>query len=221
MTTFCYFSSVKISSIVTGLFLTLVVWLYSGPSYSTPPLPPGKTVWFYRVDTRPPEIIFSEGFSPRGTNLNLVDHFLSMTDELRRTGFISVTDDYRTAVEFANNILGARNTDVVYIYQVSAEAGFYNVEYSIRAHLEDILFHRRESGDPLYNYLDRLYDGLDFFSWERGWVAPNIITGNSVRSMNIIRRNLYSNPEYGGMSISVDEQSVPNPGFTASNSLNN
>lgn len=219
MTKFCYFCSAKTASIVKCSFLILMVWIYSGPSYSDPPSPPSNTAWFYRVDTRPPEIIFSEGFAPRGNDHDLVSQFLGYSEQLTNNGFVSVTDSFSVAVEFADSILRSGDNDNLYIYRVNAAAGFYNVEYSIRTHVDNILSDREESGDSLHNYLERIYDGLDAFSWEREWVTSNTIAGSSVRAASLVRRSPHLNSAYPGLHISVDEESVPNPEFIASNSL--
>jgi len=218
MIVFCNVYSEKTLSLIKALFLLLILCMYSGLSYSAPK-PPGKTAWFYRVDTRPPEVIFSEGFTPRGNNLNLVDHFLSMMCELGNAGFVSVTDNFKTAVFFAATIIEGRNKDFVYLYQVSPEAGFYNVEYSIRMHMEDIFADGSERVSPLNNYTRRLYSGLSDFSWEREWVAANEIPAHSVRAVYKVRLTSNSNPAHSGLNISVDENSVPNPGFIASDTL--
>ncbi|KAM0664908.1 hypothetical protein ACQRIU_006292 [Beauveria bassiana] len=75
----------------------------------------GKDGLFYRGDSRPPAVVFAEGFSPQGSNQNLQNH-LSFAGN---SGLVSVTRSPQTAERYAFG-RGADGATKGYIYVINA-----------------------------------------------------------------------------------------------------
>ncbi|KJZ80020.1 hypothetical protein HIM_00734 [Hirsutella minnesotensis 3608] len=87
---------------------TLVLWKRGKPDGNREGMPPLEAASkeahdgspkgiFYRGDTRPPAVIFKEGFTPRGTDMNLDNH-LNFKGE---SGYISVSRSRDEAIRYA------------------------------------------------------------------------------------------------------------------------
>jgi hypothetical protein len=78
----------------------------------------------FRADTRGPEDIFSEGFQPKGGNMDLWQH---VTQNPADSGFVSTTSNLGSAQDFANEIRAD------YIYQVRANGFDVNEMFGDRS----------------------------------------------------------------------------------------
>lgn len=65
----------------------------------------------FRADSRGPEEIFSRGFEPKGTNMDLWEH---VTQNPADSGYVSTTKSLASAQDFAED------SDAPYIYRVQA-----------------------------------------------------------------------------------------------------
>lgn len=96
----------------------------------------------YRVDDRPPEVIFAHGFTAWGGNNNLVAHVTGEscgesvdTDEPPSSAFISTTTSWNAAMNLASlwTITASATGQVrdTYIYRIRADRFFFNALDSI------------------------------------------------------------------------------------------
>jgi len=90
----------------------------------------------YRVDTRPPEEVFQDGFSAWGSDLDLVRHTINTQD--RSSGFVATTSDLAAANRIANDYLaqtdaaGGRRYRTVWLYRIAPGSDMHNVAQSLR-----------------------------------------------------------------------------------------
>lgn len=90
----------------------------------------------YRVDTRPPDEVFRDGFSAWGSDLDLVRHTINTQD--RSSGFVATTSDLAAANRIANDYLaqtdasGGRRYRTVWVYRIAPDADMHNVAQSLR-----------------------------------------------------------------------------------------
>ncbi len=186
------YTSLKRNSLqFRAYFLVLVVVLFANVAYGqNPPRPANSNSYLYRVDTRGPDIIFRDGFLPRGRSDNLVSHFLD--DNWRQgngTRFISTTDDYDTAVRFARDVHeehltatnlpplddgesdDGANDNVLYIYHIRPSREFYNMVHSMDTYVNNLRAYATPN-DPSYidHQITQVETGLERFAWEREWI---------------------------------------------------
>lgn len=89
----------------------------------------------YRVDSRPPNVIFRDGFSSHGYNLNLQQHIRgdSCAAGSRDSAFIATTTDlndtYRTARQYYSM---SYFTGTLYRYRIRADNNYYHLEPSVQ-----------------------------------------------------------------------------------------
>ncbi|OAA56388.1 hypothetical protein ISF_07456 [Cordyceps fumosorosea ARSEF 2679] len=76
----------------------------------------GEKGVFYRGDSRPPSVIFAEGFAPQGNNPSLRDHL----GFAGNSGLVSLTRDPSRAEHYAFGRTGAK-TEKGYVYVVSTK----------------------------------------------------------------------------------------------------
>lgn len=209
--------------ILAALAFSFLLYPFSAQSSdSGSPNVPEKTVWFYRVDTRSPQEVFSHGFSPKGNDTNLANHVRSLDKNLGGAAFVSVTDSYASALQFAENMMESMSENTIYIYQISAEPGFYDAIYSVRSHLQNLT----STGqiDNLPRYSKSLVNAIEDFSWEREWVVQGEIEPRSVRAAFIARSSATPTQAsdtggYSGYFLTVDSSSTLNRGFYSTNAL--
>jgi hypothetical protein len=119
------------------ILATIVVPLAVKAQIPPTPTQPPKEV--FRVDTREPADIFAHGFTPWGSNDNLIDHVggTSCTANVSRGGthdsaFIATTDDQDTLERIVRAYLGRLPVGrSVYIYTIRADANFYSAQASV------------------------------------------------------------------------------------------
>lgn len=112
-------------------------------------LPQGHndSVFFYRVDTRPPNEIFEQGFQPRGINADLLSHVRGMTagaryDSLAEpSAFVATTTSIKVVKHLAWAILHdiVRPGESVWIYEVQPDNNSFSVDTSFRLAIEMLL----------------------------------------------------------------------------------
>ena len=113
-----------------------------GPQHTGPQYTGELPRILYRVDTRPPEVVFRDGFSAWGNNMDLVRHTINTRDN--SSGFVALTDDLGAANQIANDYLsdldeaGNRRHDRVWVYRVAPGADVHNVTRSLE-HIEALV----------------------------------------------------------------------------------
>ena len=60
----------------------------------------GRKQFLYRIDSRPPEVVFAEGFTAPGANLDLMNHYswLFARGHGESSGFIDLVGDEESAI---------------------------------------------------------------------------------------------------------------------------
>lgn len=91
----------------------------------------------YRFDTRPPEEIFSTGFTARGTNLDLRRYlsdarFIRSRGPSGNPGFIASTEYSAAALVVGEYTMARRGIARGYIYRIRADDHFYDLNLSVR-----------------------------------------------------------------------------------------
>lgn len=123
--------------------------------------------FFYRMDTRPPEEIFRDGFTPGGNRLSIFQHVIGETCQpgVRTTGFIAVSSNETFAVNWGseNQPVGAR----FYVYRIRATEHFYNA-------VQSLIYARRQTNDLAYEMAAWRYMS------ESEWVTPVAIPADDI-----------------------------------------
>ncbi|WP_416221795.1 scabin-related ADP-ribosyltransferase [Salmonella enterica] len=102
----------------------------------------------YRVDSRPPDVIFRDGFSAHGNNRSLQQHIRgdSCAAGSRDSNYIATTSDLNEALNTARVYYSSSTfSGRLYRYRIRADNTFYSLEPSV-AYLEshDIQFNHFE-----------------------------------------------------------------------------
>ncbi|ACZ23464.1 Pertussis toxin, subunit 1 [Sanguibacter keddieii DSM 10542] len=124
--------------ILTAALLGLVVPV-AAPAASAPrlDLPPGCSappVCTFRVDTRPPEVVFAEGFTPLGDRDQLLAHAVGYFDEgLTGSAFVSTVSD----LDLANVMMRGRG-ESFWVYAVWRSENFFSLNSSLEAFAGDL-----------------------------------------------------------------------------------
>lgn len=108
---------------------------------------PSPTSTVYRIDFRAPEIIFQEGFQPRGNNMNIIDHLSGRSTYGQHASFTHNSGLISTAgIRDAAIRIGYSNAQVwqmhntgtpptMYLYEIRGTTDMYNA----RASMEDYM----------------------------------------------------------------------------------
>jgi hypothetical protein len=121
------------SNYLMSLKSTLLGWLLLMGlvqfTWAAPPLPP--LLW--RVDSRPPETIFSTGFVALGNNTSMLDH---VSGRFNDSGFVAATEQRETARAFAQLMYllnPSYRGSPLYIYQIRPQNNAYSVVNYLRS----------------------------------------------------------------------------------------
>ncbi|WP_424937022.1 MULTISPECIES: hypothetical protein [Bacteria] len=160
---------------------------------------------FYRVDTRPPEVVFRDGFSAWGSNMDLVRHTINTRD--RSSGFVALTDDLGAANQIANDYLsdldeaGNRRYERVWVYRVAPGGDVHNVNRSLER-IEELVQQRVELGEQQVRGMcggeERYRLQTEIMAWgtylaftrlsaerhaaQREWVSTGVVLGERVEA---------------------------------------
>lgn len=170
--------------VVSGLLLSGIVWAEDPPfPFQTPAPSPQPPSIVYRVDSRPPSLVFSDGFHSHGEDSNLVNHLLGgsyMSD----SGFVATTSSLRAARMIVSRIqppaAGSDRPASMWIYSIRATPRFFGVVRSLERAVEQL-----DGCDPTpqlqarVTNLDRL---LAMARREAEWVVYGSIQPHLVQS---------------------------------------
>ncbi len=125
-----------------GLLLTGIALAEDPPfPFQTPSASPQPPSIVYRVDSRPPGLVFSEGFHPHGEDSNLVNHLLGgpyMSD----SGFVATTSSLRAARMIVSRIqppaAGTDRPASMWIYTIRATPRFFGVVRSLERAIDQL-----------------------------------------------------------------------------------
>ncbi|MBJ7262962.1 MAG: hypothetical protein JHC61_04135 [Burkholderiaceae bacterium] len=143
----------------------------------------------YRMDTRPPEVIFRTGFSSWGTNDNLAEHASGESCSrsagqlgARSSAFVATTSNPEFARRLARVAVTLTPTGRTYIYTIRSNDNMYNLAESLRAYV------------PQQRTLAAIA------AHQSEWSAYRQIRGEDIVSVTIYRRgypaDYRSNPNY-------------------------
>lgn len=153
--------------------------------------------FFYRMDTRPPEDIFRNGFTPGGNHPSIFQHVIGHTCQpgLRATAFIAASANETFAVNWGreNQPEGTR----FYVYRIRASEHFYNAVQS--------LFHAsRQTNDAAYEVAGWMYMA------ESEWVTPVAIPPEDILgAAEYVSRGRDQAPGHTGVYIPSGARDTP------------
>lgn len=188
---------------ITGIFILLLV--------CAAPAMAGLS-FLYRFDTRPPSQIFAMGFTPKGSDTNLVNHFTGSYDE---SSFVSTTSSFEVALRFARIHMEDSQARRGYIYRINADGSFYDVNASMRSHMAYLVSHGYERSLP--RYTTRIDVAVADLSWEQEYATPVPIPGTSISWAIPVTGHSSAT---GGISLTQGDVQ-PNPGAFPSDSFVN
>ncbi len=93
------------------------------------------TDFVYRVDSRPPDTIFRDGFNSHGDNLNLQQHIrgYSCAAGSRDSAFIATTTNIDETYSIARQYFSSSTfTGRMYRYRIRADTNYYHLEPSVQ-----------------------------------------------------------------------------------------
>lgn len=136
----------------------------------------GRSQFLYRIDSRPPEVVFAEGFTAPGANLDLMNHYswLFARGHGESSGFIDLVGDEESAISLMSM---ARSTYSGYVYRIQVDQHFYSVNSSLR----DLLQRMRAAGANWSVTFD-VEDLVDRFDSHEQYVTDQSITGDMIIS---------------------------------------
>ncbi|WP_025755715.1 hypothetical protein [Mycoplasmopsis cricetuli] len=145
---------------------------------------PNTPRFVYRVDTRPPEIIFREGFRNLGDIRNFFEHIVSTN--FGQSWFVSFAETPTAAIRYFGSWLRPHvptHPRVGYLYEVRADQYFYNARQTGES-LLDLIY----NDDVTYDEGDRDMANMGIralrtsFSYQREWFSDGPVAATSVRS---------------------------------------
>ena len=149
----------------------------------------------YRVDTRPPEEIFTSGFTTRGTNLDLRRYmsnsiFVRSRGPANNPGFIATTEYRAAALRISESTMFQRALERVYIYRIRANNDFYDLNLSVR-HLREVSHAAgcAEDANVCTDWLQEVSRGIAFMSesaLQSTFVSDRSIPANMIASVDVL-----------------------------------
>lgn len=126
---------------VKRLVLALLLFTASIPSLLQAQSIPNTGI-LYRMDTRPPEVIFRTGFSAWGNNDDLAEHtsgrscsYTEGRDGNRRSAFVATTANPAFARRLARVAAQSTRSGRAYIYTIRSNDNLYELARSLRAYV--------------------------------------------------------------------------------------
>lgn len=162
--------------------------------------------WVYRVDSRPPERIFNDGFSARGNSYVITNHVIG-AENLAQDGYVSTTGVESTAVNIVNSAINdvLRNTYACSSSQTVCRAYLYQIRPS----------------SFNYFYIPAQLPGGAFFDRYRGqneWVAVDRIPNDTIYGVTVYERTFNTNSQ--GQLVPAGSARVVSHGTNAMYNLN-
>jgi len=177
-------------------FVVFLICLSSTIVLAAPPK------YVYRMDSRPPEDIFINGFSSWGENDNVFSHItgascVEQDQQHRDSGFISTSANREWAMAMTY-IRSRQFTDEnIYYYRIRADGNFYNAESSLE-------LYARNNPDTV----------VSEFNYLPARTATEYITPNNIPVENIDMVITFFTPGGGGDAITT---SSTNPNYRDAN----
>jgi hypothetical protein len=150
----------------------------TGPLTPVSAQPPPPTV-LYRVDTRPPDEVFLDGFQPLGADGNLIAHVIGLSIADRTSGFVALTDDLTYAQRLAVQTVNGVGRPDAYIYTVDPRRSMFSVNASLRDTDDALEATGYGETDTRRIFLNSV---LSIMQHQHEWVADEAVPGAAVRS---------------------------------------
>lgn len=145
--------------------------------------------YIYRVDRRPPELIFSHGFTSWGNNNNFFRHILghSLRRDLpieERSIFISASDSPDSAIRFFGSLLyNPHESQIAYLYEIRANDNVYSALRTASNYLGRIRNRSLIFDDGDYVVANEAIDAIfNDFAFQREWFNVGYIEPARIRS---------------------------------------
>ncbi|WP_052664064.1 scabin-related ADP-ribosyltransferase [Mycoplasmoides alvi] len=194
----------------------------------------GSPKLIYRIDSRPPNEIFEEGFQPWGTNTNFFRHILgySLGDEIPeddRSGIISASDSPDSSLRFFGGMMNNPFQNLeYYLYEIRADENVYSAQrtasfYQQRINTGLIDF---EEGN-LETAIDATDSVLRDFAYQREWFNVGPIPRERVRSawrvdsVSIDPIHIRHQQDTVYFTPRINEPEILNPNYVDSNTYAN
>lgn len=177
------------------IFISAVTLFNSCFSWGNPPLN------LYRVDSRSPDVIFSDGFWPRGANTELLLHVIGDTLRNGTNGLISATDDINIALRIADGLI-IFDDETQWIYTIVPDISFVDINDSLVSAVISDTVPQNISLQSLGLYRT--------FGWQQEYAGEGHIPSNLIRRAQLVRRVTHAD---GTQSAEISPDLRINPGF--------
>lgn len=154
----------------------------------------------YRRDTRGPDVIFREGFTPRGSNTDLVQHVSGMS--LRGDNGIPLSVWVSTSASLRWTTTPRYPITEFWVYTITPDSHAYSVEMSFQHYIDS----NQNSANAAY--LRRL---LEIFGEQHEW---SVFGGISASSVRFATRYIFASGEYAAVEIRQNpnyRSAIPSP----------
>jgi hypothetical protein len=164
-------------AVLISIIATLVTAVTGRPISASAQSPPPTVL--YRVDTRPPDEVFTEGFQPLGTESNLIAHVIGQSIADRTSSFIALTDDLAYAQRLAVQTVNGVGRPDAYIYTIEPRQSMFSVNVSLRD--SDDALQASGLGDTDAHRI-LLNSVLSVMQHQHEWVSDEAIPSTAIRS---------------------------------------
>lgn len=200
----------------------------------------------YRIDSRPPEIVFRDGFVAWGSNTDFFRHILGVIQNPSlpyhlRSVYVSTTDSPDSALRFFAARFSSRhhfnqpdNPHIMYLYEIRADESFYSTMATGNRCLEIINQNRHSLSNDAATLAWAGLRALFYdFAYQREWIHVGNISPRNIRSVHRVQavpvdpryakynRRTHNYPTYATVRLEREEYINPNyvDGFTYANHL--
>ena len=157
----------------------------------------------YRVDSRPPEVIFASGFNSWGNNDSLLDHVIGDSLAESNSAFVATSGNLRAALNFAVSEFAVTGSNF-WLYRIEPDGSFWNINTSLEYIAETASdSEARTAGMALITY-----------SQQEEWVALRQVPTTLIHSATRYR-------VIGRRPVEIESSTEENPHFFPSSEVPN
>jgi len=166
----------------------VLLFLFSLSSYAIPPS------WVYRLDSRPPELIFNNGFLSWGGNNDFISHLTGSSLDDRTDAYISTSSSQEFIDQMARDSLA--DSPVVWEYTIRPSDNFFSAMSS----LDEAISYADHN--PTMTYLRGQYRRLRVqVELEAEYTARWAIQANQIYQVREITADADNNIHYGDYQL--------------------
>lgn len=163
----------------------------------------------YRLDTRPPAVIFQTGFEPWYDDTNIVRH----VNGNPLSAYVSTTTDPNMYREFAPITFDLDNITDVWVYRIRATSNFYNTAGSL-----DYLRRLPSISPDNRALVERTYRD---FERQHEWSALGHVPATQIIDAGRLNRDILADAPITANVMSLLRNTVPNYGFVIDSTRGN